>query len=98
MTPTPSRASFLASVYGSQFNSAEPALIDSALATAARRTSTYLQSADLITDHVFLKAAIILLRHPKSYPMRLANPDQLLTWERELKLLQRSGTVGLRTF
>lgn len=98
MTPVPSRADFLASAYGSQFVSAPAALIDSSLAAAARRTSTYLQSADLIVDHVFLKAAIILLRHPKSHPMRLANPDQLLTWERELKQLQRSGTIGLRTF
>lgn len=99
MANVPSRADFLASPYGSPFNGAPAALIDASLASAARRTSSsVLQTDALVEDAVFLRAALLLLKHPQGQAMRTANPDQCLIWEKELRQIQRSGTLGIRVF
>jgi hypothetical protein len=98
MAAIPTRAEFLASTPGSSFVATPVALIDSALREAAQRTSNLYQSTDLAQQAVILRAAILLLRHPKSLPMRQANPDQIFVWEDELKGLQTSGMLGLRVF
>lgn len=80
------------------FNATPVALIDAALTDAAAVTSTLYQSTSLAERAVILRAAILLLMHPKSQNMRLASPDQMFVWERELKALQTSGMTGLRVF
>lgn len=96
------RDTFLASVPGRAFGSVsagQVALIDECLAAAGRRTNaTFFQSPDLAIDAVCLKAAILLMRHPRAEKLRLTNPEQVFTWEVELEQLQRSATQGLRVF
>jgi hypothetical protein len=65
---------------------------------AARTNSTIYQSAALTAQAVMLRAAILLLRSPFGLKMRSTNPEQQLTWEYELRSLQRSGTIGIRVF
>lgn len=99
MASVPTRAAFLASVPGSMFNSAPVTAIDAALVDAAEQTNEKLFASTARADyHVFLKAAIALLRLPGSIKMRLANPNQEYTWERELMGVQRVATLGKRVF
>lgn len=98
MADVPSRASFLASIYGSMFISVDPpTVIDAALTSAALRTSSTIFSSNSVTEEaVFLRAAIMLLRHPKGFPMRQANPDQIYVWQEDLRDIQRTAAIGLR--
>ena len=96
-TPVPSNASFLAGY--PEFAGATAGLVTAKLTDAAARTnSAFYQTPALTEQAVMLRAAILLLRSPKSLQMRLANPDQTLVWEYELRSLQRSGAVGIRVF
>jgi hypothetical protein len=82
-----------------EFAGASAALVTAKLREAAERTnSTIYQTAPLTAQAVMLRAAILLLRSPYGLKMRANNPDQSLTWEYELRNLQRSGTIGIRVF
>ena len=82
-----------------EFAGAPEALLTARLAEAARRTNAdVFQSEDLATDAVMLAGAILLLRSPAGRKMRTESPEQFLTWEYELRKLQRSATIGLRVW
>jgi hypothetical protein len=84
-----------------EFNTAtaSAALIDAKLAEADRRTNdAVFPTAELAKDATMLRAATLLLRSPLGKQMRQTNPDQVFTWEYELRMLQRSATMGLRVF
>jgi hypothetical protein len=65
---------------------------------AARTNARVYQSAALAAQAVMLRAAILLIKSPDGRAMRLENPDLVSVWDRELKQLQRSATMGLRVF
>ncbi len=97
MAVAPSNSDFL--VRYPEFAGAPSALVTARLAEAARSTnSTVFQSAELCTDAVMLLGAILLLRSPAGRKMRTESPEQYLTWEYELRKLQRSATIGLRVW
>lgn len=98
MAAVPTRSEFLAHIVGSMFIAVDPPeVIDAALASAARRTSSTVYSDDdVLKEAIFLKAGILLLRHPKGFPMRQAAPDQVFVWAEELRDIQRANTIGLR--
>lgn len=97
MATAPSNATFIAEY--PEFSGAPAALVTRKLAQAARRTNADVyQSTDLATDAVMFSAAILLLRSPYGMKMRSEDPEQFLTWEYELKKLQRAATIGLRVF
>lgn len=97
MATAPTRAAFLAEY--PEFNTATAALIDAKLAAAARRTNADVyQTEDLATDAVMLRAAVLLMRSPFGKRMRQDNPDQVFTWEYELRMMQKAATMGLRVF
>ena len=82
-----------------EFNGTAAALIDAKLAEADRRTNdSMFQTTELAEDATMLRAATLILRSPAGKLMRQANPDQVFTWEYELRLLQRSATMGVRVF
>ena len=92
-----SRATFLERY--PEFNGTSTTLIDAKLAEADRRTNDALfQTTETAEDATMLRAATLLLRSPAGKLMRQANPDQVFTWEYELRMLQRSATMGLRVF
>jgi len=97
MAVAPDNATFLASY--PEFTGAPAGVLTLKIAEAARRTNeSVYQSAALAQDAVMLQAAILLLRSPSGRKMRTENADQFLTWEYELRKLQRTATIGLRVW
>lgn len=96
--PVPATLDFVASIYGSSFGGMPPALVASALTSAAARTGNLYPTAELAQEAVFMRAAILLLKHPKARELRLANPDQIFVWESELLQHQNASVMGLRVF
>jgi hypothetical protein len=96
--PVPATADFVASIYGSSFGGMPAPLVASALTSAAKRTGNLYPSDDLAQEAVFMRAAILLLKHPQARALRLANPDQIFVWESELLQHQNSSVMGLRVF
>jgi hypothetical protein len=97
MAAVPSTADFIDNY--PEFAGADDDLVSVKLAQAARRTNADVYSSlELAADAVMLRAAVLLLKSPGGRKMRLANPDQLFTWQTELRQLQGSATMGLRVF
>lgn len=96
-TPVPVITTFLENY--PEFAGATTTLTTAKLTEAAARTNSKIyQTAQLTEYAVMLRAAILMLRSPYGLKMRLNNPDQSLTWEYELRNLQRSGAIGIRVF
>ncbi len=93
----PSAAAFVAAY--PHFAKAPGALVDSCLAQAARRTSAWLFKDSAETnDAVFLKAAVLLTKHPGARKLELVSDEQAFVWGQELYELQRSAGMGVRVF
>ncbi len=81
------------------FRGASLSLVNASLAQAARRTNEFVYTDSTTEiDAVCLKAAVLLSAHPEARKMQWVDKEQVQVWKRELFELQRSATMGLRTF
>jgi hypothetical protein len=98
MALSPTRAGFLATVYGSPYGSAPPAIVDSALLAATSRVNASIfQSDDQALMYLYVQAAIIMSEHPQATKGRITD-TQVGLWERDRMRMLRAATIGLRVF
>jgi hypothetical protein len=96
MTP-PTNAAFL--VAYPEFSKAPSALVTSCLARAGRRTvASVFADTDTANDACMLKAAILLFRSPMARELKAVSDESAFGWAAELYEMQRSATMGVRTF